>query len=127
MPNYAKTDHFTKDENDFWAKFCACAGQEFQTLTGLNFTFRVKGNEIFFDRKVKSITRSTIVRAYQQTKQLLAKKTPITRTKQISAFGASYLLPVFLKIGVLKATSVKNWPSKAKAEADGSPSLFPNS
>ena len=110
MPNYAKTDHYTPDENDFWERFCACAGVEFETMRGLKFTFRVRGNEVFFDRKAKSITRATIVKAYQQAKYLVANNIPLKKTKQLSTFGASYLLPVLVSLGVLPTSAARKLP-----------------
>ena len=60
MPNYAKTDHYTPEENAFWERFCACAGEEFATMRGLKFTFCVRGNEVFFDRKAKAAHGATL-------------------------------------------------------------------
>ena len=63
---------------------------------GLKFKYEVKGNEIFVNRMKKSITRSTVVLAYQNMRQA----EEIRRAKELGTFGASYLYPVFLRLGI---------------------------
>ena len=101
MGRYAQIEQYTAEENDFWKKFLACAGHEFKTLRGLEFSFEVRGNEVFFDRKSKSITRATVIRGLQAAKELLERQTNITGPKQLGVFGASYLWPVFKALDVL--------------------------
>ena len=101
MPHYANLDSYTPEEKAFWEAFCSCEGITFTTLTGLQFSFHVKGNELFFSRKRKSITRSTVMQAYRAAVQLVASKTHIERPKQLGVFGASYLYPVLKHLGVL--------------------------
>lgn len=80
-----------------WDVIIAFAGYPFQTYPkGLKFKYEVKGNEIFVNRKKKSITRSTVVLAYQNMRQ--AEK--IKRAKELGTFGASYLYPVFIRLEV---------------------------
>ena len=100
MGRYAKTDSYTPEENDFWRRFCACEARGFTTMRKLNFTFEVHGNEVFFDRKAKSITRATIICGYRKAKELNDASVPITTPKQLGVFGASYLLPIFEYLGV---------------------------
>ena len=51
---------------------------------------------MFVDRKEKSITRATVLRAYHKAVELGVVIGP----KKLNVFGASYLLPIFTKIGV---------------------------
>ncbi len=71
-------------------------------MKGLQFSFEVRGNEVFFDRKVKSVTRSTIIRGYRKALELVASGVQITTPKQLGVFGASYLLPVLAWLGVVE-------------------------
>lgn len=102
MGRFAKTEQYTADENELWEKLCACEGRGFSTMKGLLFTFEVRGNEVFFDRKAKSVTRSTIIRGYRKALELVASGVQITTPKQLGVFGASYLLPVLAWLGVVK-------------------------
>lgn len=80
-----------------WDVIVAFAGYPFQTYPkGLKFKYEVKGNEIFVNRKKKSITRATVVLAYQNMRQA----EEIRRAKELGTFGASYLYPVFLRLGI---------------------------
>lgn len=80
-----------------WDVIVSFAGYPFQTYPkGLKFKYEVKGNEMFVNRKKKSITRSTVVLAYQNMRQ--AEK--IKRAKELGTFGASYLYPMFMRFGV---------------------------
>lgn len=80
-----------------WDAMVAFAGYPFQTYPkGLKFKYEVKGNEIFVNRKKKSITKATVVLAYQNMRQA----EEIRRAKELGTFGASYLYPVFLRLGI---------------------------
>ncbi len=51
------------------------------------------------DRKNKSITRSSVEIAYQKVLEL---EGIVTGPKKLGVFGASYLYPVFIRIGVIR-------------------------
>ena len=60
----------------------------------------MRGNEVFFDRKEKSVTRATVICGYRKARELLSNGGRITSPKQLGVFGASYLLPVLTWLGV---------------------------
>ena len=91
MPHY--TTNYTEDEILLWQKIVSSQGAIFHTAKGLPFTYTIRGNEIFFSRKDKSITRATVNKAYQRMKE-----ETITGSKQLGVFGASYLLPVLKEV-----------------------------
>lgn len=93
MARYADTTAYTEPENHLWEKIIEQQGTVFHTAKGLPFTYEIRGNEIFFSRKEKSVTRSTVNRAYQK---LITEE--ITGSKQLGLFGASYLYPVLKSI-----------------------------
>ena len=102
MGRTANISQHTPEEKAFWEKFCTFAGCEFSTQSGLQFTFTVRGNEVFFSRRVKSITRATIVHAYRLAKELAAKQPVLRSPKQVEVFGSSYLCPIFIKMGIFQ-------------------------
>lgn len=69
---------------------------EFQTVKGLAFTYVIKGNEMFIDRKEKSITKSSVLLAFQN---LVKQGGIISGPKKLGTFGASYLYPIFMELG----------------------------
>lgn len=71
----------------------------FRTTKGLKFTFTIRGNEMFVDRKEKSITKATVGLALDKA---LALGNDATGPKKLGCFGASYLYPVFVRLGVIK-------------------------
>ena len=85
-----------------WNAIVAFQGYPFKTSKGLSFTYKVKGGELFFTRKEKSITRSTVDIAFQKALELGEKA---TGPKKLGVFGASYLYPVFVRLGVIN----KRW------------------
>lgn len=85
-----------------WTALVAFAGHPFSTAKGLEFTYRVKGYEIFVDRKEKSITRSSVELAYRRALELEGN---VTGPKKLGIFGASYLYPVFIRLGIIKGLS----------------------
>lgn len=81
-----------------WDAIEAFTDYPFRTeYKGLKFKYQVKGNEIFIDRKKKSVTRSTVVLAYQKMREA----EEIRKAKDLGTFGASYLYPIFIRLGVL--------------------------
>lgn len=75
--------------------------QTFFTVKQLVFTYRVSGNELFISRKDKSITRATVNLNYHRVRALQASGTTVTGPKTLGVFGASYLFPLFVDIGVI--------------------------
>ena len=69
---------------------------EFQTVKGLAFTYVINGNEMFIDRKEKSITKSSVLLAFQN---LVKQGGIISGPKKLGTLGASYLNPNFMELG----------------------------
>ena len=60
-----------------------------------------KTNRMFVSRKEKSVTRASILVAYKKAQELGC----VTGPKQLGVFGASYLYPVFLRLGIICASA----------------------
>lgn len=99
--------HTIEDPDDeyIWAKMIENEGVEFHTSRGLPFTYKIKTNaageklgEMIIDRRGgKTITRGTVVLAYKKALELGGL---VTGPKKLGVFGASYIYPVFVEIGV---------------------------
>ena len=90
------------DMESLWSCIILFAGYPFKTSTGLKFTYKVgrdgKGKELFIDRKEKSITMSTVERAYEKAVTVDVVKGP----KELGdLFGISYLYPIFYRFGII--------------------------
>ena len=96
MAHYADTSQYSQDEIDLWQQLQQLQTNTFYTARGLEFKYFITGNELFIDRKEKSITRSTVNMAYRRARELKVVKGP----KKLQVFGASYLYPVFLELGI---------------------------
>ena len=101
--------HIENNDADarLWEAIIAHEGEVFTSGRGLEFSYSVKHTkdgrtygEIVFDRKAKSITRATIFLAYQNALKVQAAKGCVKGPKKLGVFGASYLYPVFLKLGI---------------------------
>lgn len=53
-------------EKHMWDALILFQGYTFQTAKGLRFIYTLKGNEIFFSRKEKSVTRATVDLAFRK-------------------------------------------------------------
>ncbi|MCD7737286.1 MAG: hypothetical protein LUI07_10075, partial [Lachnospiraceae bacterium] len=71
-----------------WEVLAEHQGETFFTVKGLPFQYSVKGGELFVDRREKSITRATIIKAYDR---ILESPEEITGPKKLNAFGAPYI------------------------------------
>lgn len=75
--------------------------ETFYTAKGLPFTYTIRGGELFVDRRSKSITVSTVASALDR---IAARETAgefVTGPKKIGCYGASYLYPIFLRLGLI--------------------------
>ncbi len=102
----------SEEDEQLWQRIVALEGHPFQTTRGLAFCYRVKRNknneilgEIVFDRKEKSITRATIMLAYQKALSVQETEGCVRGPKKLGVFGASYLYPIFLHMGVCSKTT----------------------
>jgi hypothetical protein len=65
----------------------------------VDFTYKIHGGEMFVDRKEKSITRATVMKTYRRVVELDGA---IKGPKTLGTFGASYLFPIFVKMGLIR-------------------------
>lgn len=86
-----------------WALLQQHQQETFRTAKGLPFTYTIRGGELFIDRRQKSVTISTVEKALVKIGELQAAGIPITGPKKIGCYGASYLYPVLLSLGVFTA------------------------
>ena len=101
--------HIVASEEDehVWKQVMELAGTTFTTAKGLEFSYHIKRNrqgellgELVFDRKKKTITRATLLLAYQKARELQRAEGCVSGPKRLGVFGASYLYPIFLRMGV---------------------------
>ena len=86
-------------EELLWNVLLIYQGYTFHTIKGLKFTYHIKGNEMFVNRKEKSITKATINMAFRKAMELGSE---VTGPKKLGTFGASYLYVIFGRIGVIR-------------------------
>ena len=89
-----------------WDALIALQGEVFFTAKGLSFTYLIRerrdgemGGEMFISRKEKSITQSTVFMAFHKALELDGA---VAGPKKLGTFGASYLYPVFIRLGVIQ-------------------------
>lgn len=88
-------------EDALWDALVLLEGQSFETTKHLNYSYSIRGYEIFVSRKDKSITRSTVNLSLWNAMELQKAGLPVSGPKKLKTFGASYLYPIFLEIGVI--------------------------
>ena len=98
-------------ESLLWDRIAALQGSPFKTSGrngsgGVEFTYSVKKDksgswcgELFVSTKEKSITRSTVMKAYRRAVELDGV---VPGPKKLGTFGASYLYSIFQRLGVIK-------------------------
>ena len=88
-----------------WRAVEAFSNYPFATEKGLSMKYTVRGGEVFFNRKEKSVTKATVMKAFHQARRIQGEKGFVNGPKELGTFGASYLYPVFLRIGVCAKNS----------------------
>ena len=121
------------NSTNLWQAIIDLQGHEFSTSgrgsrPGIQFSYHVKpegtaagkhydgesvpgwSNELIVDRKEKSVTRASAELAYQRVLEMAAEQgvdVPIVSgPKKLNVFGASYLYPIFLEMGVIRKESL---------------------
>lgn len=81
-----------------WDTLALFEGYTFYTAKGLDFSYTLKGYEMFVTRKTKSITRASVMVAFHTALRLGDEA---TGPKKLGTFGASYLYPILVCLGVI--------------------------
>ena len=91
-----------------WEALLLFQNYPFYTSQKLGFIYTIRGNEMFISRKGKSITRATVNVALKKALELQNAGVPISGPKKLGCFGASYLYPVFIHLGVISQKGEEN-------------------
>lgn len=94
-------DNLVQTSEILWNAIVLFEGYPFKTAKGLKYHYAIKGNEIFFSRKEKSVTKASVFIALKTAIELQKNGISITGPKMLRCFGASYLYPVFQRLGVI--------------------------
>ena len=107
-------------ESNLWELLIKHQGSSYYTSRSIPFTFFIKtgkdgkpGGELFIDGhdtvwRQKSITRATVIAAFRKGLEVQAAEGCVSGPKKLGTFGASYLYPIFLSLGVISAPAQKN-------------------
>lgn len=71
------------------------------SIPGKPFTYSIRGGEMFVSLKEKSITRATVMIAFRKALEVQANEGFVKGPKRLGTFGASYLYPIFLRLGII--------------------------
>ena len=85
--------------DEVWERIREKEGRCLKTYSGLDFSYTVKGHELFISRKDKSITFSSVKKALEEVEKLNGI---VSGPKKLVVFGASYLYSIFIEIGVIE-------------------------
>lgn len=92
---------YAPEEMELWEELTARQGTIFRTSKSIEFTYTIRGGEMFIARKEKSVTMATVFLSYRRAKEVQAAEGCVSGPKKIGTFGASYLYPVFLQLGII--------------------------
>lgn len=81
-----------------WKVLEELQGCIFHTSRKLRFKYTIRGGELFVDRKKDSITKATVFMAFHKVQELNGV---VSGPKKLGTFGASYLYPIFQRIGII--------------------------
>lgn len=91
-----------KPEDALWEALLAFQGYEFKTAKGLSYSYTIRGGELFFSRKEKSITKATVMMSFRKALELMDAPGYVSGPKKLGTFGASYIYPLFILLGVIR-------------------------
>ena len=85
-------------DQELWKVLEKLQGCIFHTSRKLRFKYTIRGGELFVDRKKDSITKATVFMAFHKAQELNGF---VSGPKKLGTFGASYLYPIFQRIGII--------------------------
>ena len=97
--------------DSLWQAILAFESYPFTTTSNLPFTYSIKvnrrglpGNEIIVSLKEKSITWSSVEKALDVVIEKSGGEFPVKMStpKELNIFGASYIYPVFIRLGLIE-------------------------
>lgn len=95
-------------EHYLWDAVAAFENYPLYTMNGLKFVYKIKPGlnglptrEILVDRKEKTISKATINLAFYKAMKIQEEEGCVSGPKKIGGFGASYLYPLFLRLGII--------------------------
>lgn len=91
---------FNGDVSMLWDVIAERQGETFYTSKKLPFTYRIKGGELFADRRERSITRSTFERAYEK----ILNDPLIKGPKRLNVYGAPYVWAILKTVGAVPSS-----------------------
>ena len=94
-------EYLLGSDEQLWEALLFLQGSTFYTRKGLPFTYQIKGYEMFISRKEKSLTKATVLLAFHHAVQLQKNGCIIDGPKKLGTFGASYLYPIFIELGII--------------------------
>lgn len=112
MPGGQKVPQLTDPAKiELWENICAHQDKSFTTSghgrrSGIQFSFTIRGAEMFASNRAKSITRATILYAYHKVREMEEQGISATGPKSIGVHGDSYIFAVFKEIGVINTVVI---------------------
>ena len=82
-----------------WTALIVFESYLFRTVRDLKFKYKIIGQEIFVDRKEKSITRATVDLALSKALEMEGN---ISGPKKLNVFGESYIYAIFKRFGIVR-------------------------
>ena len=76
-------------EELLWKTLTVFQGCPFYTVKNLEFVYEIRGNEMFVNRKDKSITRASISLAFEKALELQKTEGTVKGPKKLNCFGAT--------------------------------------
>lgn len=81
---------------NYWDIITLHQGEIFYTKSGLSFAYQVVGNELFTDRRERSINRKTFGRAILRMQEQPGE---IRGPKALKLYGAPYIWAILTQLG----------------------------
>lgn len=95
-----KLPYLDEQEADeaLWEIIEELQGCVFYTSSKLRFRYTVRDGKLFVDRKKDSIIKATVFMAFHKAQEMGGI---VSGPKKLGTFGASYLYPIFQRIGII--------------------------
>ena len=100
--NERRTDE--EREERLWEELVYLQGCLFRSREGLDFTYKIRGSEMCVDVEEKGVTRAEVMKAYGR---MIKMKDVVKETEGLGRYGAGYLYPIFVKMGLGKTVAEK--------------------
>lgn len=89
-------------EQYLWDTVILCKNVPFRTAKNVMFFYLVQNDDLIISKNSKVISKSSVIQSFKKAIELQREFGVIGGPKKLGTFGASYIYPILVWLGIIK-------------------------